>query len=43
METQIFYIMKNDVKDHKRPLMYIPKSLKHIRLWTDFDENLYEC
>ena len=21
----------------------MPKLFKHIRLWTDFDENLHEC
>ena len=39
------YEMQYDLKGHPRSYKttFMPKSLQHIRLWTDFDENLYEC
>ena len=45
MKLQNFHKMKYDLKGHPRSYMttFMPKSFQHIRLWTDFDENLYEC
>ena len=34
MKTQIFHIIKYDLKGQKTTFM--PKSFYHIRLWTDF-------
>ena len=33
-----------DLKGHPRlyKTTFMPNSFQHIRLWTDFDENLYE-
>ena len=44
MKTQIFDKMEYDLKGHPRvyKTTVMPKSFKHIRLWTDFDENLYD-
>ena len=41
-KTQIFHKMNYDFKGHPRSYKttFMPKS--NIRLWTDFDENLYE-
>ena len=37
--------MKYALKGHPRSskTTFMPKSFQHIRLGTDFDENLYEC
>ena len=37
--------MKYDLEGHPRSkkTTFILKAFLHIRLWTDFDENLYEC
>ena len=45
METQFFHNMKNYLKGHPRSYKttFMPQSLQHISLWTDFDENFYEC
>ena len=44
MKMQIFHYMKYDLKGHPRlyKTTFMPKSLQHIRLLTDFDENMYE-
>ena len=41
---QIFHKMKHNLKGHPRSVktIFMLKSFKYIRLWTDFDENLYE-
>ena len=44
MKTQIFHKIKYDLKCYQRPYKttFMPKSFQHIRLWADFDGNLYE-
>ena len=44
-EDKKFHKMKYDLKGHPRSykITFMPKSFLHIRLWTDFDANLYEC
>ena len=45
MKTQIFHKMRYDLEGHLNSYKttYMPKSFKHIRLMTDFDEYFYEC
>ena len=43
-EDKFFDKMKYDLKCYPRPYKttFMPKSFQHIRLWADFDGNLYE-
>ena len=45
MKMQNFQKNKYDLKGHPRSnkTTFMSKSFQHIRLWTDFQENLYEC
>ena len=42
-KTQFFYYMKYDLKGYPRSTFmttFMPKSFKHIQLWTDLKKNI---